>query len=285
MKALAAPTSSAISQPNGPPGIRRGTGRRAIFCALAMLAVGASARAGEEVPPIRVLLITGGCCHEYDYQANKLVEGTKARAHVEWKVLLDPRRGTRGEIHLYDDPKWAAGYDVVVHNECFADTADPEYIRKITEVHKAGVPAVVIHCAMHTYRAARIDDWREFVGVTSMHHEHQSEYPVRSVAPAHPIMQGFPDEWITPRDELYIIRKIWPNTKPLAVSKSERSGEEQPVFWTSQYGKARVFGTTYGHGNATFNDPVFINTLTRGLLWTVDKLNNEYLKEAEENEP
>ena len=69
----------------------------------------------------------------------------------------------------------------------FANTADPEYIRRITAAHRAGVPAVVIHCAMHTYRAAEIDDWRELLGVTSRHHEHQSEYVVSNAMPEHPI--------------------------------------------------------------------------------------------------
>ncbi|MCA9189882.1 MAG: ThuA domain-containing protein [Pirellulaceae bacterium] len=226
--------------------------------------------------PVKILLITGGCCHDYQYQSRQLANGSEKLANVKWTVMLDPRTGTRGKIDLYNDPEWAKPYDVVVHNECFADTDDADYIRKITEAHQQGMPAVVIHCAMHTYRATKIDDWRELLGVTSMHHEHQSEYPVTCVAPDHPIMKGFPETWKTPRDELYIIRKVWPNTVPLATSKSERSGDEQPVFWTNQYGKARVFGTTYGHGNATFDDPVFIRTVTRGILWAADKLDQEH---------
>jgi hypothetical protein len=31
---------------------------------------------------------------------------------------------------------------------------------------------------MHTYRAAKIDDWREMLGVSSFMHEHQSIYEV-----------------------------------------------------------------------------------------------------------
>ena len=46
-------------------------------------------------------------------------------------------------------------------------SSDPAYIRKITAAHKGGVPAMVIHCSMHSYRAAEVDDWREFLGVTA----------------------------------------------------------------------------------------------------------------------
>jgi type 1 glutamine amidotransferase len=229
-------------------------------------------RAGEEQPAIQALLITGGCCHDYAYQAKRLVEGSKARAHIEWTVALDPRRGTKGKIDLYEDPNWAAPYDVVVHNECFASTADPEYVRKITKAHKDGVASVVIHCAMHTYRSAKIDDWREMLGVTSRRHEHQSRYPITPVAKDHPVMAGFPETWTSPKDELYVIEKLWPNTTVLATGKSERGGKEHAAFWVSTYGKGRVFGTTFGHGSATFDDKVFIDTVTRGILWTTETI-------------
>ena len=180
--------------------------------------------------------------------------------------------GTRAEIPLYDNPDWAKGYDVVVHNECFADTKDPAYIRKITAAHQTGVPAVVIHCAMHTYRATDVDDWREFLGVTSRRHDHMSNYPVKKALPSHPIVQPMPDNWVTPKDELYVIEKLWPNARALATSVSELDGKTYPVAWINRYGKARVFGTTYGHSDATFSDPVFLGYVSRGLLWAAGRL-------------
>lgn len=222
--------------------------------------------------PLRALLITGGCCHNYPFQAGKLTNAVSAQSDVVWTVVNEGGNGTKGQIKLYDSPDWAKPFDVVVHNECFADTADAAYIRKITAAHRAGKPAVVIHCAMHTYRAAAFDDWREFLGVTSRHHEHQSRYPVKVVAKDHPVMRGFPERWATPMDELYILEKVWPGTKALATSVSEKSGEEQPVVWVHDYHGARVFGTTYGHSDETFADPVFLNLLGRGLVWAAGKL-------------
>ena len=221
--------------------------------------------------PIKALLITGGCCHNYLFQAAALTKGVEALADIEWTIERDPRTGTRGKIELYDDPDWGKEYDVVVHNECFAATTDPEYIRKITEAHKAGVSAVVIHCAMHTYRDATIDDWREFLGVTSKHHEHQSRYPVKIVNDQHFITKGFPKDWVTPKDELYIVKKLWPNAKALATSVSEKTKEEHPVAWVNQFGKARVFGTTYGHSDDTFRDENFLNLVARGIVWAAQK--------------
>jgi uncharacterized protein len=221
--------------------------------------------------PVRALLVTGGCCHNYKFQTQALTEGIGRSLKVDWTVVHEGGTGTRAEIALYDNPDWAKGFDVVVHNECFADTTSEEYIRKITRAHHAGVPAVVVHCAMHTYRGAQIDDWREFLGVTSKHHDHMSRYPVRIVAPEHPVMQGFKTDWVTAMDELYIVEKLWPNATALATSKSERDGKEHAVAWVNTYGKARVFGTTYGHSDDTFRDPVFIDLLTRGFKWVLAK--------------
>jgi len=222
--------------------------------------------------PIKALLITGGCCHNYLFQAAALTKGVEGQVDIEWTIERDSRTGTKGKIKLYDDPDWAKNYDVIVHNECFAATTDPEYIRKITEAHKAGVPAVVIHCAMHTYRDAKIDDWRELLGVTSKHHEHQSNYAFKiNEKEEHYITKDFPKDWVTPKDELYIIEKVWPNTKTLATSVSEKTKKEHPVAWVSQYGKARVFGTTYGHSDETFKDKNFITLLSRGIVWASGK--------------
>lgn len=227
---------------------------------------------GKDAKPLHILLITGGCCHNYAFQSQAMMDAVAKYAKAEWKVVNEGGKGTRGQISLYDDPNWAKGFDVVVHNECFADTTNHEYIRKITSVHKAGVPAVVIHCAMHTYRATDIDDWREFLGVTSRRHDHQSHYPVKLVDTKNPILKGMPANWVSPMDELYVIEKLWPTTKALATAKSEQDGHDYPVIWTHQYGKARVFGTTFGHSDDTFKDPAYQNYLARGILWAAGRL-------------
>ncbi|MBI3853780.1 MAG: ThuA domain-containing protein [Verrucomicrobia bacterium] len=224
--------------------------------------------------PLRILLITGGCCHNYSFQAEALKAAVAKLAQAEWTVVNEGGTGTQAMIPLYDNPNWARGYDVVVHNECFADTKSPEYVRKITAMHYIGVPAVVIHCAMHTYRATDIDDWREFLGVTSRRHDRQGLYPVKKVEPKNPILKGMPDDWVTPKDELYVIEKLWPNARALATSVSEQDGKTYPVAWINQYGKARVFGTTFGHSDDTFRDTAFLNLVSRGLLWAAGRLEN-----------
>jgi uncharacterized protein len=219
---------------------------------------------------IKALILTGGCCHNYEFQSQAITQAIAKVASVEWTILQDPSRGTRPkETNTYEKADWAAPYDIVIHNECFADTDDAAYLQKITKAHAgpSGKPAIVIHCAMHTYRAAKVDDWREFLGVTSRRHDHMSKYPVKPADAGHPIMKGFPELWTTPSDELYIIEKLWPNAKPLATSVSEADGKTYPVAWINDYKGTRVFGTTFGHSDETFRDPVFQNLLANAFLW------------------
>ncbi|MBW4660598.1 MAG: ThuA domain-containing protein [Drouetiella hepatica Uher 2000/2452] len=220
---------------------------------------------------IRALLVTGGCCHDYSFQMQALPEAVKKFASVEWDVVNAGGTAKQARISLYDNPNWAVGYDVVVYNTCFANTQDPEYIRKITNVHKAGVPAVVIHCAAHTYCTAEIDDWRQFLGVTSCSHDPKDQNSVQKIV-KHPILQSMPDQWTTPPDELYVINKLWPTAQAIATSVSKVNGQTYPIAWVNQFGSARVFGTTYGHSAETFQDPVYLDMLGRGILWAVGRL-------------
>lgn len=241
-----------------------------LLCVLCLVPVLMSA--GNATAPLpkklRLLLVTGGCCHNYSFQSEAIKNCLPADVPAEWTVVNEGGTGTQGTISLYDNPDWAKGYDLVIHNECFADTQDSNYIRKITRAHYNGANAMVIHCAMHSYRAATFNDWREFLGVTSRRHDHQSNYPITMVRKEHPVLKNLPPQWTTPKDELYIIEKVWPATTILATSVSEKDGNTYPVAWTSQYGKGHVFGTTFGHSDETFKDSVFLTMLSNAIQWT-----------------
>ena len=221
--------------------------------------------------PIRALLVTGGPFHDYRRQEKILTEAMKTRANIEWTVVFEEKNETSYQIPLFEKPDWAAGFDVVVHNECYADVTDSAYVAKVVAVHKAGVPAVVVHCAMHTFRGLKTDEWHEFLGVTTFSHGPQHPLVVRNDQPTHPIMQGFPATWTTGPEELYRIDKLWPESVALA-SAEETNKKVYPVCWTHQYGQGRVFGTTLPHNHQTMTDPVFLDLFARGLLWAAGRL-------------
>jgi len=232
--------------------------------------------AQEKPEPLRALLVTGGCCHDYPRQIQIITKGLSQRVNVTWNVFLGgDSRGERPAI--YQGPDWADGYSVVVHNECYGSVDDVEFVERIVHAHKEkGIPAVVIHCSMHSYRAAATDEWRKLLGVTSRRHERGGRrLDVRNVASDHPIMRAFPSQWRTPNGELYVIEKEWPECTPLAVAYGQDTQQDQLVIWTNTYGNARVFGTTLGHHNETMLSDEWLDVVSRGLLWACDRLTSE----------
>jgi type 1 glutamine amidotransferase len=164
---------------------------------------------------------------------------------------------------------------VVVHNECFSHVGDPEFIGKVLKPHRDGVAAVVIHCAMHTFRDLKADDWRQFLGVTTRAHGPQQPLEVKNLKPDNPIMKGFPAVWNTGNEELYAILKVWPETTVLAQAYGLDNKRDHAVIWTNTFGQGRVFGTTLCHHTKTMNDPAYLDLLTRGLLWSCNKLTDD----------
>lgn len=229
------------------------------------------------VQPLKGLLITGGCCHDYEAQKKIITEGMSQRINISWEVIHEGGTGSKHKISKYSEPDWAMGYDVIFHNECFGGVTDAEFIRGITAAHHQGVPAIFVHCSLHSYRNAGVgaDTWRELIGVTSKHHEAKRAVTVRTVNDQHPIMKGFPISWDTPNGELYKILKVWPNCVPLAEAFGKGTGEDHVVVWANTFGKARVFGTSIGHHNETMNTDVWLDLVSRGVLWSTDKLQED----------
>ena len=235
------------------------------------LALTASA---ADVKPLRALMVTGGCCHDYANQKKILSEGLSARANVAWTVVHEGDSRTN-EVSIYANPDWAKGYDVVLHNECYGFVTNVALVERIAAAHHAGVPAVMLHCSTHSYRMAATDAWRELLGQRSMSHESGRDFTVTNQAPGHPIMMGFPATWLAQKDELYKNEKLFPNFVPLANAWGVETKQTHAVIWVNTYGKARVFGTTLGHGNHVMADPVFLDLVARGLLWTCYKLDDQ----------
>ncbi len=243
-------------------------------------------RLGAATPPpkpLRALLVLGGCCHDYTRQMDILKKGLEARAHVQVEFVFNPDTSTKARYEVYEKPDWAKGYDVIIHDECSADVKELDYVQGILAAHKAGVPAVTLHCAMHSFRTGT-EDWFKFLGLQSASHGPQLPIQLKNIAAGHPIMKGWSD-WTTINEELYNNLKVFETATPLISGKQvvkQKDGTEKDVeyivAWVNQYGKTRVFNTTVGHNNDTVADARYLDLVTRGLLWSCDKLNNTYLK-------
>ena len=100
-------------------------------------------------------------------------------------------------------------------------------------------------------------------------HGKASEFQVVTINKDHPVMSGLPEKWMHAKDELYSkLRGPAKNLEVLAIAKSIKTKEFEPVLFTIKYGKGRIFHTVLGHGVKPAMKCVgFIFTLQRGAEW------------------
>ena len=109
-------------------------------------------------------------------------------------------------------------------------------------------------------------------------HGAERQFPMHCRNSKHPITRGLPDNWIHARDEMYDRMRGPANIKDLLYSgyadpKRGGSGREEPLVFTVDYGKARIFHLMLGHcGPSLTNNPAmqcagFQTLLLRGAEW------------------
>lgn len=238
-----------------------------------------SAQDAKETPkPLRALLIAGGCCHDYTNQQEAICKGIQSRVNVRVDVYWTDNSTTAPVLPLYSRLNWAEEYDVIIHDECAADIKDPAIVHRIVQVHQK-LPAVHLHCAMHSFRTGT-DAWFKHLGLQSSGHGPQEPIAINFVDTNHPITATLKD-WTTIREELYNNVNVF-DAHALAVGKQKIPGDkprvdEAIVVWTNEAVGARSFSTTIGHNTETVQDPRYLELITRGLLWSCGKLTPEYL--------
>ncbi|MGB8167101.1 MAG: ThuA domain-containing protein [Chthoniobacteraceae bacterium] len=266
---------------------------------LVLTLAAASAPVLRAAEPLKVLLITGGCCHDYAKQKDILKEGLEARANVVVTQVHTDDKSTKPPLPIYGNPDYAKGYDLVIHDECSAGIAELATIDGVIKPHLDGIPGVNLHCAMHCYRFGDIQKplgtgaenghWYEYLGLHSTGHGPQEPIALSFVDKESPITKGMTD-WTTIKEELYNnieilggkaltkgkqmqpVKTKGPDGKDVVSGTKE---VETVVAWTNEFGpkKTKVFSTTIGHNNETVADARYLDLVTRGVLWASGHIN------------
>ena len=267
----------------------------------AALALASTLHAADAPKPLKILLITGGCCHDYTAQKDILKAGLEARANVLVDQIHTEDKTTKPPLPIFGNADYAKGYDLVIHDECAADIKEPAVIQGVLKPHQDGTPGVNLHCAMHSYRFGEFQQpvavgadnahWYEYLGLQSSAHGPKEPIAITFTARDSAITKGLAD-WTTINEELYNniqiltgkgiasgkqtqpVKTKGPDGKPVAAGTKE---VESVVAWTNEYGpkKTRVFSTTIGHNNETVADARYLDLVTRGVLWATNHLNDD----------
>src|SRR5580700_3963454 len=156
---------------------------RGFAVAASILLTALAGGAADAPKPLRLLLVTGGCCHDYSKQKEILKTGLEARANVLVDIRYSADTTTKALLPILGHPDYAAGYDLVIHDECVSDVSDPKLVEAVLKPHRDGLPGVNLHCAMHSYRIGDPHDpvtlgtphgyWFEYLGLQSSQHDAQ----------------------------------------------------------------------------------------------------------------
>ena len=243
--------------------------------------------------PLRVLVIAGGCCHDYAAQKDILKKGLEERANVVVDIIYSDDSSTHPPLAILGNPDYAKGYDLVIHDECAADVNDPTLVEGVLKPHRDGIPGVNLHCAMHCYRIGNPNDpvtlgtphgyWFEYLGLQSSGHGPQEPISITFTDKESPIVKRLSD-WTTIHEEHYNNVHVFDTAHALAHGTQvikQRNGalktNDFVVVWTNEYGpnKTRVFSTTIGHNNETVSDSRYLDLVTRGVLWATGHLSDD----------
>ena len=141
------------------------------------------------------------------------------------------------------------------------------------EFLKRGGGLALVHSATWTMPEPSFDI-AELVGVGGFVKYRHGPIKLTISQPDHPICAGLPPT-IPLVDESYYPPTPALNTervKVLAVCEEESNEGQtepslQPMYWTYEPGKGRVFGCVLGHNNFSFDHPYFRLLLLRGMAW------------------
>lgn len=103
-------------------------------------------------------------------------------------------------------------------------------------------------------------------------HGPQHEFTLIVRDSEHPIMKGVPNEFLHAQDELYErLRGPGENMTILATAfaspDKKGSGRHEPMLMTIDFEKGRIFHTTLGHADYSFECVGFITLFLRGTEW------------------
>jgi uncharacterized protein len=228
---------------------------------------------------IQVLIITGQNVHDW-----------RGTTPILKQILEDTKKF---EVRIVEEfrgagPETLANYDLIVvnyYNRGEKDRWGDRAQKAFEDFVRSGKGLVLYHLSLGAF-----DGWTEYEKMSGGnwrpnqgHHSAAHPFSVDIKDSDHPITRGLAS-FSVPKDELYANLRWQPEGTyhVLATAYDDHAlynpndrdrqpipgpGIHQPILWTTEYGKGRVFITTLGHGPEEVRATVFSVTFARGAEW------------------
>lgn len=241
--------------------------------AMAAMAIVAGSAMAEE--PIRTLLVTGQNNHNWWYTSRVHQETLEATGRFSVDITEVPETLLADAAKLGQYKLIVLDYNDAGKSPRWGQAAEKNFLGAVS----GGTGVVAIHAADNgfvgwsEYEKMLGLMWRDGTGHGKVH-----DFEVVIVDKDHPITAGM--KTFTTNDELYH-KLVNPQNAPykllaqaMASTESGGSGNTEPMAFTLEYGKGRVFSTPLGHvwvgaddTKASVVNPGFRSLLTRGAEW------------------
>lgn len=227
--------------------------------------------------PINTLILTGQNNHNWPVSSVAIKQMLENSGQFRVDILISPEKGKDMSGFIVD----FSPYTLVIL-DYNGDYWPEETKKRFIAYARNGGGIVVYHAADNAF-----PDWDEYSKICALggwegrneksgpyvywkdgalfqdttpgpggSHGRQHEYVLTNRNAEHPITQGLPTQWLHAQDELYDSMRGPGNMKDLLYTAysdtaTGGSGREEPLIFTVDYGKARIFHTMLGHAGET----------------------------------
>jgi type 1 glutamine amidotransferase len=229
--------------------------------------------------PVRVLIVTGASdtqYHDWRISTPFFKRTLEASGRFEVRVTEEPRGLSREALEAYDviflnynGPRWGT----------VPEAALEEFVRSgkgLVSFHGVTYGPLMGTVLRADGKWEKQEPWTAYtqmLGVTwepeNIGHAVRHAFVVKADS-THPIALGLPAQF-TVNDELYHKMKHAPGNRVVLRAFSNKTrggtGNVEPIAWTTQFGKGRVFHCSLGHDVSALYEPHVLGLIARATEW------------------